>query len=871
MNMRNKMISLLLCVLLLINLATPVLAEEAPQILTITSRSEFLAFAESCRLDSYSQGLTVALQTDIDLTGSSFGGIPTFSGTFLGNDHTVSGLALTDAGSVQGLFRYLTATALVQDLKVNGSVSPQGSKDAVGGIAGENAGSIVNCTFKGQISGSESVGGIAGINTVTGIIQDCRTEGVLHGEHFVGGMAGENNGVIRTCTNFMEVNTTPQQNSIALEQITLSTITNAESAGTVTDIGGIAGHSAGVLRNCVNYGSVGYPHMGYNIGGIAGSQMGYITGCVNHGTVSGRKEVGGIVGQMEPATNIVFTEDALQILQGQLDTLGSLTKTASGHVQGSASSINQQITSIQDQAEAAKDAVDQLIPDQDNPTLPDADRIQAAQNVLSSSLSGMQNSLDKISTSLKGTVSTLQKDMQAISHQVDAMGQTVGGASENLGVTLTDISDLDTPEDTAGKVENCANYAEVLADLSAGGIAGAICLENDLDPEEDVQIFGDYSLNFSSELRAVILNCRNSAAVTCGKQNAGGIIGWISMGLVKDCLNSGSVEAEGADYVGGIAGQSAGFIRSCSVKAFLSGDTNVGGIAGTAEVISDCRSMTSLTATEKQGGIAGSADTLEEIKNNYYLSADADPGAVDSISYDGCAQSLDADAFLALEGLDPLFGRITVMFRFPDGVVDPVFLDYGQALSPEDVPVIPEKEGDMAYWEGLHYDALHFDTSFTGVYDSHITTLQSQQTQTGKPVLLVQGSFTPEDTVALTQAQYTPQVQKNAALLATGSFTVSGSAGPVTARYRLPEGCDADAVQVLVRDESGSWQVADSHVEDSYVVFPAAAGDNHMALIQENTFPWLYVAIGAGAVLLMILLMVSLRKKRKNTPAPPTE
>lgn len=874
--MRKNIVSFLLCVLLLLSFALPVYAqpgeepavEEIPaQAIEIASLEEFLAFAENCRLDSYSQNLQVTLAADIDLSGSGFESIPSFSGTFLGSGHTLSGLELTGAGSVQGLFRYLTATALVQDLNVTGSVLPEGSKDTVGGIAGSNAGTILNCSFVGTLSGSEAVGGIAGSNTVTGVIQDCSAEGELYGEHFIGGIVGNNAGVIRGSTNFMQVNAIPQQNSIALEQITLDTITASESTSTVTDIGGIAGHSAGVIRGCVNYGAVGYQHMGYNIGGIAGSQMGYITECVNYGAVSGRKETGGIVGQMEPVASVVFSEDTLQILKGQLDTLGALTKTASGHVQGSASSINRQLAVMQDQAAAARDAVDQLIPDEDDPTLPDMDSIQAAQNTLNSSLSGMQSSLNSISASLQGTVSSLQKDMQAISGQVEAMGQTINNASENLGGSISDISDLDTPEDLTGKVESCTNNAPVLADLNAGGIVGSIALENDLDHEEDISVIGDSSMNFIGELRAVILNCRNTATVTCGKQNAGGVVGWASMGLVKECFNSGSVEAEEADYVGGIAGQSDGFIRSCSVKSFLSGDTCVGGIAGQAGILSDCRSMTSLSGTEKLGGVVGYAETLEEITSNFYLSADADPGAVDGISYDGCAQPLDADSFLALDGLDPLFGRITVLFRFANGTIEPVILEYGQSLSDKDIPAIEEKEGYMAYWEGLHREPLHFDTEFTAVYSSRIAVIQSAETENGMPLLLAEGSFTPTSTVTVTESGDTPQLDGRRTLLAAQSFAVSDSTPPVTIRYRLPEGHDGEGIQVLLRDSDGNWLPTHSYIQDSYVVFPASAGEHHMALVQIEPFPWTSVIL-AALVLILIAAVIYIRKiyKKKNAP-----
>lgn len=64
----------------------------------------------------------------------------------------------------------------------------------------------------------------------------------------------------------------------------------------MTDAGGIAGSNAGVLRACINRGTIGYSHIGYNVGGIAGSEPGLrLEGCVNYGTVNARKENGGIV------------------------------------------------------------------------------------------------------------------------------------------------------------------------------------------------------------------------------------------------------------------------------------------------------------------------------------------------------------------------------------------------------------------------------------------------------------------------------------------------------------------------------------------------------------------------------------------------
>ncbi|MFR2043289.1 MAG: GLUG motif-containing protein [Oscillospiraceae bacterium] len=380
-NLIKRISALLLCLLLVLSLAVTALAEEANDTdeaaaaeegttLRILRQKQFLDFAENCRLDSYSRNLSVVLLTDIDLTGVDFAGIPIFCGNFDGNGHTISGLSITQDGSNMGLFRYVDASALIQNLTVLGEIVPDGSRSAVGGIAGHNAGKIQNCFFDGTVSGSDDVGGIAGINAITGIIDGCHSKGVITGDHRVGGVVGNNLGVVRSCNNRSGVNTTAEENQIKLSDISLETITGSESVSTVTDIGGIAGTSSGIIRQSKNRGNVGYQHMGYNVGGIAGTQTGYLYKCENFAQVYGRKEVGGIVGQMEPTTFIEYTEDTMQILQSQLGTVSNLTGQAFSTIQDGNSDMGVQVDDLYNSLVDAKDALDTLLPNGDDPYPP---------------------------------------------------------------------------------------------------------------------------------------------------------------------------------------------------------------------------------------------------------------------------------------------------------------------------------------------------------------------------------------------------------------------------------------------------------------------------------------------------------------------
>ena len=57
---------------------------------------DWTAFVQSCRLDAWSQGKTVRLENDLDLSGLE--SVPTFGGTFDGGGHTIKGLSCTQEG-----------------------------------------------------------------------------------------------------------------------------------------------------------------------------------------------------------------------------------------------------------------------------------------------------------------------------------------------------------------------------------------------------------------------------------------------------------------------------------------------------------------------------------------------------------------------------------------------------------------------------------------------------------------------------------------------------------------------------------------------------------------------------------------------------
>lgn len=869
--MIKKIVCGILSLILLLSAALPVFAEETeeetPKLL-LSSREDFLEFAEKCRLDSYSQGLTVSLETDLDLTGADFSGIPIFCGEFQGNGHTIRGLFLRKEGSHQGLFRYLTDTASVRELHLEGLLTPEGSAGKVGALAGSNAGVIEKCSFSGTVSGSEIIGGLVGINQTSGVIEKSQVTGFVSGSHFVGGIAGKNSGVIRNCENKAKINTTAQQNSVALEDITLESLTTSEASNTVTDIGGIAGNSTGVIRNCINRSDIGYRHMGYNIGGIVGTQSGYVADCRNYGKVMGRKEVGGIIGQMEPTTLIEYKEDALQILERQLNSLGGIVNDTAGNIQGGAAGMYAQVDALRGSITSAEEALLSLIPSEEE-GLPDMDTIQAAENALSSSMTDMNDTLRGMSAVTESMVGSLSNNLHAIQNQMNAMRATLGNADETLGGSITDVSDEDTDDNLTGKAERCTNYGSILADLNAGGIAGAMAMENDLDHEEDISVIGGNSLNFSSELRCIIKDCDNKATVTVGKQNAGGIVGWQSLGLVRHSYNSGQLDAQTADYVGGISGQSDGYIRNCGAKCEILGGSYVGGIAGSAVIATDCLSLVRLESElECVGAVLGIQkegfhEEEKPVSGNYYLLEDQDPGAIDGISYDTLAQPLDTEEFLAQEELPGLFRTVTVSFQYENGGESRFSLVPGDAFPTEKIPQLPKKQGFTAKWKGLeeaNLDQVLFDLTFEAEYSAFEAVLASSDGESGKSLILVQGGFTPESSLEITDWTEAVPLEEGQTLIKAKSFAVKNAQYLTSLRFCLYDWKPEDH-SLLIRDKDGNWCKAEANVDGSYLVTALQEGDNAVAQIREPEFPWVYLT--AGGVLAVVLLAWILKKRKR--------
>ena len=450
----RKLTALLMAVWLLVGVAQPTAWADGDE-LTISSAKELVSFSRNCSLDTWSQGKTVRLTADIDLTAVDFAPIPTFGGTFLGDGHTISGLRIDASGSRMGLFRYIQKGAVVRDLHVSGTVTPDGSRTFVGGIAGVNAGAIQSCSFRGIVKGDEAVGGIVGRNDETGEIAGCTASGTVQGLDATGGIAGRNLGLLLKCENDAEVNTIQHDTSPDLDALSgsLNQLSgNQREEGDAllnshTDTGGVAGYSSGAIQSCVNNGAVGYPHVGYNVGGIAGRQTGYLADCVNNGAILGRKDVGGIAGQAEPYLTLGADSDTLTRLRRELDTLDDLVQSAIDHTQASGDTISARLERIGLSTDAARDSSRRLLDHTSDFVDDNVDSLNSFSASVTAALDKMEPALDDLSDAA-GYLDTLSSKLEDALDTLAEAGtlsqsamKDAQNAAKDLGLAADDMSD----------------------------------------------------------------------------------------------------------------------------------------------------------------------------------------------------------------------------------------------------------------------------------------------------------------------------------------------------------------------------------------------------------------------------------------------
>ena len=188
----------------------------------------------------------------------------------------------------------------VKNCRNNGTVIAKGNSTGdesyIGGVVGENYGTVADCCNTGAVTGSDGssgliasftlTGGVVGFNTgKSSSIKNCCNTGTVTGagdRSLTGGVVGFNAvGTVTNCRNSGDV-----------------TVTGSGSLTDQSRTGGVAGESSeGTIENCYNTGTV-TGSSGGSTGGVVGDSgaNNTIKNCYNTGKVTG-SIVGGVAGR----------------------------------------------------------------------------------------------------------------------------------------------------------------------------------------------------------------------------------------------------------------------------------------------------------------------------------------------------------------------------------------------------------------------------------------------------------------------------------------------------------------------------------------------------------------------------------------------
>lgn len=857
----------------------------------LSNAEDIVALAENCVLNTWSIGKTVVLNNDIDMSDVEFEGIPTFGGCFYGQGYKISGVYMEQDASVVGFFRYLQKNAVVDNLILEAMVEPEGTSKIVGGFVGNNAGTIKNCVFIGTVNGKEEIGGIAGLNRTMGIIENCTVNGEVYGNHYIGGIVGKNKGVIRQCTNLAKVNATSAQNSIGLSLdggMDISALTSKESVDSVTNIGGIAGTSSGVIRECINKEKVGYTKMGYNVGGIVGSQNGYLVDCINYADVDGSNGVGGIVGQFKPNIVLDFGTNPMNTMSSSMNSMMSSMEKIAEKMDGMDSASLDDTVDLDDDAQNIEDALDAIKNATNAETGEvDEDALNAALNDLSASF---EKAYDDTATEagVEEEATSMSDEMENMMNQMQNMMNSMSSMS-SMSLEIKDVSRKDTEKNTIAKAFNCVNYGRVAGETYVAGIAGVANTENTIDIEEDIETKGEIGMDGSAEMRLVIRECKNYGTIEANKECVGGIVGYMSIGAVFNGYNVGNIDALNADCVGGIAGNCETVIFDGYSKCVIAGADYVGGIAGYALEVFDSYAVVDIAAhTEFAGAVVGSTDNLPDIDEdyiarNFYYIVGKDIGGISGVSYEGATDKITLEDYLALENLDDMFKTVSVRFiaEGQDDVIMTVGL--GKTIAYKDIPTLTVAETDMYDWvlekpvtyeilamgeeEEIIYasDArlsnLLFDQTYEANFERKNTVSQSEQrTDDNKSVVLAIGAFEKNTTVELKDVLAREAVVCGDDVFENWEVLISNR-GIKKLHYRIPEGKEAESLVLYVKSTTGLWEERDFVVEGSYMVFDFIAEDSGFALAEKFVLQMTNVLILVIAVAIVGSVIYMKKKK----------
>ena len=488
----------------------------------------------------------------------------------VGMGGTVTNIGLTNVnitgdeyvGALVGFNYY----AKITNSYATGSVS---GKEKVGGLVGNNFGTVTNSYATGSVDGDSDLGGLVGWNS-SGEITNSYAKGSVAGDSDLGGLVGHNSG---------------------------GTITNSYATGSVDGndyVGGLVGFNNGTITNSYATGSVDGK---IKVGGLVGYHYDRdITNSYAIGRVSGKEggNVGGLVGYKDKGTTTKCYWDIETSGQSSSDGGTGLTteQFADPTYFSTWDSSVWQLgggSSIEGYGVLSRPYLKDVTIDSDKGTT----------IILFASGWGTEAS--------PYTITTWAQLANIDSNSDTLTNRYYYTLSNNLTTSTTGYSTYASSSAKDGKGWDPIGYYNSSSDHESfigtfdgnGHTIDALYINR---PNEiDVGLFGDVGTD------GIVMNIGLTNVDITGKDFVGGLVGWIDKrGEITNSYATGSVS--GNDGVGGLVGLSWGTISNSYATGSVDGNDYVGGLVGRVdrrgEIINSYASG-SVSGSSFVGGLVG--------------------------------------------------------------------------------------------------------------------------------------------------------------------------------------------------------------------------------------------------------------------------
>lgn len=443
-----------------------------------------------------------------------------FTGTFDGRGNRIIGLTVENANGNAGIFDAIGTNGVVKDVNIYSGTFT--GSDNAGAVAGVNNGRIEGIvTFGNTVTSNGNAGGIVGINSSGEFKDDANdgelTNGIYDVESTGSVIAGSSSAV---AGGLVGINDGGLANSFSDSAVTVATGVKLDKD--TTALGGVVGINNGNVQyvdslGVTNGGATGSS----NIGGIIGTNNGNMYSGYNESIVSGNDNVGGIIGENDGGINYTLEEDGtVTWSKGTVENVVNATGvTGTGNNVGGLLGTN--IGSVEN--------------GRNNGAITGNDYVGGLVGINGEN-STLTNLVNDSSAAITGE-------------------QYVGGiAGSNAGTITTGNKETD-------KTVNLINRGTITGQQYVGGVAGS------------------NSGIITNANNDVELNVKDGTAAA---EFFGGIAGENTKdGIINNATNTADVNADGADYVGGIVGKNDGTLKDMAGNSGnVNGKDYVGGVAG---------------------------------------------------------------------------------------------------------------------------------------------------------------------------------------------------------------------------------------------------------------------------------------------------